>query len=314
MVCSVVVLFAVNVVFTQRILRAIHPHFGWNPIVSKFFLALLVSVPMVIVWNIISLTLEFFTLDPKTSITARHLLFFGGSWNLLLCMFPIFVIGLASSIPSPTPIEKFGAGRFRFKIILLLFAAFTLSVGTLIRLIGAAWAFPIDAPGLIDSKTTFYTTGFMLEIIVVFVYAVGRIDLKFYVPDGCTGPGDYSRVSEKQEDEETLFEEVDVKMRMTIRQTLVAQNWDDGTGRGPRASREQVQQAIQGLRLNSEIVAQPIDTGDSELLLYAFKVRKPDYGYEEVRTPQRASRWMNAPREGPRPGGYGEMDDTEGMI
>ena len=204
-------LFAVNVIFTQRILRAIHPYFGWNPTVSKFFFALLASVPMIIVWNIISLTVSFFTLNPKTLNTSHHLLFFGGSYNLFLCMFPIFVVGLASSIPSPTPMEKFGAGRFRYKVILLLFASFILSVGTLIRLIGAAWVFPIDAPGLIDRKATFYTTGFMLEIIVVFVYAVGRIDLKFHVPDGCTGPGDYSRSSEKQEDEENLFQDIDRK-------------------------------------------------------------------------------------------------------
>lgn len=299
-------LFAVNVVFTQRILRAIHPKFGWDPIVSKFFLALLASVPMIIVWNIISLTISFFTLNPRTLNTSHHLLFFGGSYNLFLCMFPIFVIGIASSIPSPTPMEKFGAGRFRYKIILLLFASFTLSVGTLIRLIGAAWVFPIDAPGVIDSKTTFYTTGFMLEIIVVFIYAVGRIDLKFHVPDGCTGPGDYSRSSEKQEDEESLFQDIDVKMRMTLDpQTLDAQNFDDGRSMNSRASREQVQQAIEELQLNSEIVGQPIDTGDSELLLYAFKVKKPDYGYTEPQRPPRTSNWMNAPRDAPREGGYG---------
>jgi hypothetical protein len=268
---------------------------------------------MIIVWNIISLTLEFFTLNPKTQTTARHLLFFGGSYNLFLCIFPIFVVGLASSIPSPTPMEKFGAGRFRYKVILLLFAAFTLSVGTLIRLIGAAWIFPIDAPGLIDSKTTFYTTGFMLEIIVVFVYAVGRIDLKFHVPDGCTGPGDYSRESEKPDDEETLFQDIDVKMRMSINeQTLEAQNWDDGVSMRSRASREQVEQAIQDLQLNSEIVGRPIDTGDSELLLYAFKVKKPGYGYYKPQRPSRTSNWMNAPRAAPRDGDNGDTQRAAG--
>jgi hypothetical protein len=308
----------VNVVFTQRILRAIHPQFGWDPIVSKLFLALLVSVPMIIIWNIISLTVSFFTLNPKTLNTSHHLLFFGGSYNLFLCMLPILVVGLASSIPSPTPVEKFGAGRFRYKVILLLFASFTLSVGTLIRLISAAWVFPIDAPGLVDSKTTFYTTGFMLEIIVVFVYAVARIDLKFHVPDGCTGPGDYSRSSEGQEDEENHFQDIDVKMRMSINsQTLDAQNFDDGVSINSRASREQVQQAIWDLRLNSEIVGQPIDTGDSGLLLYAFKVKKPDYGYYEPQRPARTSNWMNAPRKAPRERGYGSYgveDDRRSMV
>jgi hypothetical protein len=301
----------VNVIFTQRILRAIHPHFGWNARVSKFFLALLVSVPMIIVWNIISLTISFFTLNPRTLTTSHHLLLFGGSYNLFLCMFPIFVIGIASSIPSPTPIEKFGTGRFRYKVILLLFASFTLTVGTLIRLIAAAWIFPIDAPGLIDSKTTFYTTGFMLEIIVVFIYAVGRIDLKFHVPDGCTGPGDYSRSSTREEDEENLFQEIDVKMRMSINQALGAQSWNNDER--SRASREEVQQAIQNLKLNSEIMGQPIDTGDSELLLYAFRVKKPDYGYYEPRRPPRTSNWMNASRIPPKDGGYGGTNEMESM-
>lgn len=60
----------------------------------------------------------------------------------------------------------------------------------------------------------------MLEIMVVTLYAIARFDLRFHVPDGCTGPGDYSRGgppgTELEDDKEKLVEEVDVKMRVSV--------------------------------------------------------------------------------------------------
>lgn len=60
----------------------------------------------------------------------------------------------------------------------------------------------------------------MLEIMVVALYALARFDLRFHVPDGCTGPGDYSRGgppgTDLEDDKERLVEEVDVKMRVSV--------------------------------------------------------------------------------------------------
>jgi len=154
----------------------------------------------------------------------------------------------------------------------------------------------------------------MLEIIVVFIYAVARVDLLFHVPDGCTGPGDYRAGYPVQSDEEKLFQDVDIKMRLSV--------GSDGFqspsyGRETHNSQAQVRQAIRDLELNSGISGQYLDTGDSEVILYAFRVKNTDgsptgprassaqvmaeatnFPQGLPRRPPRSSSWMAAPRNG----------------
>ncbi|RDW79573.1 hypothetical protein BP6252_04211 [Coleophoma cylindrospora] len=288
---GVVVLFAVNAVLTQRVVRAIHPKFGWHPAVNAFFLMILISVPLIIIWNIVNLVVTFFTLDKNTQELAHDLLLFGGSWNLFLCLLPMIFIIPASLIPSPTPVEKFGVGHFRTKIVLLVFSSSVLAVGAIIRLIGAVVVYPFNSPGPIDSKALFYATGFLLEILVVYVYLFARFDLLFHVPDGSTKYGDYSagRASLIKEaallddSDDMSFQDVDVKMRMSVDESAVGMPQPN-----QRATKDQVRRAIESLKLKHEIVGRPLDSGDSELLLYAFRVKKDDYSYTAA--PQRPYR------------------------
>ncbi|KAF7903987.1 hypothetical protein EAF00_001321 [Botryotinia globosa] len=202
---GVVVLFAVNVIFTQRILRATHPNIGWNPIVSKTFFAILISVPFIIFWNIISLTISFFTLNPRSLETTKNLLLFGSCWTLFLSLFPAIFVTLATAIPSSTLVEKIGAGRFRMKPIILMLATALLVTGAITRLLGAVIEKPISAPSHLFSKPVFYTTGFMLEIIVVYGYPFLRVDLRFWVPNGTgslAAQGSAGSYTVKSEDDE----------------------------------------------------------------------------------------------------------------
>ena len=75
----------------------------------------------------------------------------------------------------------------------------------------------------------------------------------------------------------------------------MAQNYDDGRSMNSRSSREQVESAMERLRLNSKLIAQPIDTGNSELLLYAFRVKRSQTTGSEPRQPATSSRWMDVP-------------------
>ncbi|TVY82330.1 hypothetical protein LSUE1_G004594 [Lachnellula suecica] len=275
-----VVLYAVNVFFTQRILRAIHPSFGWSAGISSGFLALVVSVPVIIIMNIIFSVLLFYTQVEHLSLIARGFLLFGSCWTTFLSVFPILVVGIATAIPSPTPVEKFGTGRFRAKIILLLFASSVLFTGAVTRLISNIQKNPAVSPGEVNSKTTYYTTGFMLEIMVVIVYAVGRIDLRFWVPNGSSGPGDYTKKETDEQrlfqDKEEIFEDIDVGLAMSM-DTSATNNWNQ-QGRGmstdSSVTQEQVGRAIRGIGLESEVFGQPIDVGESELQLYAVRVKK----------------------------------------
>jgi hypothetical protein len=316
------VIFAINMVLTQRILRAIHPKIFWHPATSTFFTLLLVSVPFFIIFNIAVLTASFFVTTASGAKATKDLLFFGSSWNLFLCVFPLLTLSTFAVLPPPTPIEKFGTGRFRTKLVMLVYSSATLFIGAVVRLIAAAQSHPINDPGQVDTKTIFYLTGFMLEIFVVVLFAAARFDLRFHIPNGCTGPGQYS--VQKEDDKEGLFQDVDVKMRMSygsaqeISQSKGYGNgdingfpispgrWQDISPDRTNATREQVRQAIYDLKLKHELVGDPIDSGDSELLVYAFRVRKlsgggsdgsasPETGMRP-RRPPRSSAWMGRVR------------------
>lgn len=318
---GVVVLFAVNVVFTQRMIRALNPMLGWNPIFSKFIMAILISVPMIIVWNIINLTVSSFTLNANSIRVTKDLLLFGSCWTLFLSVFPILFIGFfAPSNPHGKSIENFGLGSFRAKVMIIISASALLFVGAVVRLIVAAQPHPADAPAPIDSKLVFYLTGFTLEIIVVYLYAISRIDLRFWVPNGSSQPGDYSGAKSgyrlPEDDQEALFQEVDFKMRFSSGSDLPRDvkpqgMWDsdDGTPQSARwrpmssdrrwqysavdrtnVTREHVRQAIWDLKLNSELVGQPVDVGNGEeLLVYAFKCRRGSYSDTAERTSSETS-------------------------
>lgn len=43
---------------------------------------------------------------------------------------------------------------------------------------------PATNPPWYDSKACFYCFNFTIEIFVIFTYLIGRIDRRFYVPDG----------------------------------------------------------------------------------------------------------------------------------
>lgn len=51
---------------------------------------------------------------------------------------------------------------------------------------------PINDPPTYYNKACFYIFNFTMELAVVILYVVVRVDRRFYVPNGSKGPGDYS--------------------------------------------------------------------------------------------------------------------------
>ena len=189
---SAIVIFAVNLFFSQRLIRAMHPLIGWHPIFSYFSLFMILSVPAIIVTNIVSLTVSFFSVGKPEQLAATlTALKFGVSWATMLAGMPLIWIFLASAMPGPTP-ENFGTGDFRAKAALLVFSAATLMVGAVVRLATSVNPEGPEVKSRLFSKSVFYITGFLLEILTVAAYAVFRIDLIFHIPNGAKGPGDYS--------------------------------------------------------------------------------------------------------------------------
>ncbi|KAI4202912.1 MAG: hypothetical protein LQ346_001885 [Caloplaca aetnensis] len=190
---GVVLLFVINLIFAQRIIRAAHPHSGWHPFFSRSFTAIYVLIIVSLVMLIIANVQNFYTLNSHTKHIDRAIILYGGTFYAIVSFlpFPLVIGGLV--IPRTTRVEKFGTGRFRTKIAILLTSAFLLSLGAAFR-VGTNYKTPrpINDPPAYYNKACFYIFNFLVEIVVVILYVVVRVDRRFHVPNGSKGPGDYS--------------------------------------------------------------------------------------------------------------------------
>ncbi|KIY01725.1 uncharacterized protein Z520_01863 [Fonsecaea multimorphosa CBS 102226] len=197
---GVLLLFLVNLIFAQRILRASHPHIGWNKAVSTAF-KILYALIVVMLAIIISATVDnFFVLKTDAHNTIRDLTITAVTYFLFLSFLPIPIVILAVIIPRKTRVEKFGKGRWRTKIAVLLTSSVLLCLGSSFR---AATAYktprPKNNPAWFDKKWCFYFFNFTLETIVIYLYLLLRVDRRFHIPNGSKGPGDYSAGQRSQE-------------------------------------------------------------------------------------------------------------------
>ncbi|KAL8737178.1 MAG: hypothetical protein Q9181_001935 [Wetmoreana brouardii] len=190
---GVVLLFVINLVFTQRIIRATHPHSGWHPFFARFFTAIYCLIVITLIMQIVAIVQSFYTLDSNTLRIDRDVILYGGTFYTTVSFLPFPLVFGGLVIPRKTRLEKFGSGRFRSKVAILLTAAFLLCLGASFRM-GTNFKTPRprDEPPKYYDKAYFYIFNFTVEILVVVLYVVVRIDLRFHVPDGSKGPGDYS--------------------------------------------------------------------------------------------------------------------------
>ena len=197
---GVLLLFLVNLVFAQRVVRAYLPGLGWRPPVRWAFRALYASVAGVLVMVIVVSVHMFFTLDAAVRARELDVQRFAATYLAALAFLPIPVVALAwlASASRKGSIEKFGAGRFRTKVRLLLATAALLSLGAGFRA-GAAFApRPASNPAWYHYRAAYYCFNYVIELLVVYAYGAARFDRRFHVPDGSAGPGDY--VVNREED------------------------------------------------------------------------------------------------------------------
>lgn len=194
-----IILYVTNWFFTQRIVRAQHAKFGWSK--PYFILHRLAEVFMVasLILIVVSAVWTAFTLDPEKLRIFRVFQLTGQTYFTFFCFAPIIVVGLSLLFPRHA-IDKFGVGRLRINITILIIAVIVLSVGQIFRCV-ITWIPPYlarNAQGQpvplrwYHSKASFYIFNFVTEIIVLVLYAIARIDLRFHVPNGSRMSGDYS--------------------------------------------------------------------------------------------------------------------------
>ncbi|KAK3317002.1 hypothetical protein B0H66DRAFT_562606 [Apodospora peruviana] len=198
---GVLLLFVVNLLFAQRIVRAYHPSFGWHRTVSWVFRGVVASIVALLIMLVITSVHSFFTLDPGARQKERNVQLFAGTYLATLAFLPTPIVITAALLPRDNQVEKFGTGRLRTKLALLLTTSFLLSLGAGFR-IGVNFApRSLHNPAWYHSKACYYCFNFVIELIVVYLYAGARFDKRFHVPNGADGPGKYRGVTVNTENE-----------------------------------------------------------------------------------------------------------------
>lgn len=190
---GVLILFIINLVFVMRLVRSLHPRLGWHPAFGIIFKLLCVLTGATIIIVIAGTVQSFFTLDPGTKAIDRSLQLYGSTFLAIIVTLPLPIIVLSLLIPYSPP-DRFGVGRLRTKVIVLLVSTTLLSIGAWYRC-GSTWAPPIPRsqplPGYLG-KGPFYIFNFFVEIQTVLMYAILRVDLRYHIPNGAKGVGSYS--------------------------------------------------------------------------------------------------------------------------
>lgn len=191
---GVVLLFVINLIFAQRLIRASHPHSGWHPLMSLFFKAIYAIIVISLIMLITSVVQSAYTLNANTHRIDRDIQLYGQTLFTVISFLPIPLVIVGLVIPRKTRVEKFGSGRFRSKICILLSAAVLLCLGATFRC-GTSYLTPRPRsdPAWYHSKACFYIFNFVVEILVIFLYIVIRVDQRFWVPNNSHMWGDYSR-------------------------------------------------------------------------------------------------------------------------
>lgn len=194
-----IILFMINWFFVQRIVRAQHQRIGWSTPYRIFHRAALVVLIACLIMIIMASIWQFFTINETKLHAFRAMQLTGQTYFTIFCFAPAVLVLISNVIPR-TEIEKFGAGRLRVNIVILLIAVMVLGAGQLFRCV-IAWipqtpvrdasGTPIAQPGYLH-RACFYVFNFVTEIAVVIMFAVVRVDLRFYVPNGSRMSGDYS--------------------------------------------------------------------------------------------------------------------------
>lgn len=197
---GVLIIIIANLIFAQRILRATLPHIGWHRSIHFAFLAFYFSIFLLLGGLITAIIQMSYTLDTHIQSIDHKIQLIGVTYFAVASFMLIILLTLAFLLPKKTRVEKFGTGRFRHKIIILLISATLICLGASFRAAVSYMPRPIAEPAWFDSKPAFYCFDFTIDIFVIYMYAIMRVDRRFHIPDGSSGPGHYSAGAVVQKD------------------------------------------------------------------------------------------------------------------
>jgi len=195
---GILIVYIVNLILAQRILRAKQPQIGWNPIIRIVYKLLYVGIGMALVAVITSVVTSLYTLNMHTRSDCRDVELAALTYLIIFTCLPVVHIIAIVILPRSQQEESFGEGSMTSKLIIV-----TLSTCLCILIAGfkagVIWSPARSAlnPAWFDSKACLYVFGFTMEILVLSLLTFARIDKRFFVPNGCKQAGDYNRLGKQ---------------------------------------------------------------------------------------------------------------------
>lgn len=205
---GILIIYVINLIFAQRILKAEHPKLGWHPAMKIISTVFYVGIGCALAIVITSAALSVNTLNMSTLKACRDMQLAAITYLLVFVTLPLVVLAISVIVPKPAIVEHFGEGSLLKKKLVVLTVALLCVLLAGFKT-GTAWETPrpINKPAWFDSKYAFYFFNFGIEIVILTVLALAKPYKLFYVPDGSKGPGDYTRLLHSSRGSELEVEE-----------------------------------------------------------------------------------------------------------
>jgi hypothetical protein len=200
---GILIAYVINLILAQRILRATHPELGWNPILRAAYKVLYAGIGAALALVITSVVVTAYTLNPSVKQDCRDVQLAAITYLLVFTCLPAIHVALAVFLPKSQHSEHFGEGSMTSKLIVVAASSCICMLIAGFKT-GITWMppRPISNPAWYDSKACFYIFNFSLEIVLLGLLTISRIDKRFFVPNGSKRAGDYSRLADGQDSRE----------------------------------------------------------------------------------------------------------------
>ncbi|KAK0342661.1 hypothetical protein LTR91_022159 [Friedmanniomyces endolithicus] len=194
---GVIMVYVVNMLLAQRILRARQPAVGWTRIFHWTCVALYTGIGLAIALVISMIVFSAYTLNLSTLQAARDVELVALTYITIFAFLAPAILILSLSLSASVVATHFGKRSIQHKAIVL-------GVSTSLQLVIACFRVsttwqsprPKREPAWYDSRAAFYCFGFVVEILIVLLLTVARIDLTFHVPNGSSKRRSYMEEKE----------------------------------------------------------------------------------------------------------------------
>lgn len=182
---GVLLLFVLNLLYAQRLLRTAIPKIGWLPATSWIFKALYAIIVVSIIMLIVVVVQTSFTLNANTHRIDRDIQLYGLTCFAIVSFLPLPIVVAILLFTRGQRIEGPGSGSWAAKVVIVLVAGTLLCLGASFRA-ATSWMppRPINNPPPYDHKACFYIFDFTIEVTVVMLFLFSRVDQRFWVPNG----------------------------------------------------------------------------------------------------------------------------------